>query len=498
MHPFDSGASSPPPRSEGDSLASNGQAVSRVPPLCVDLDDTLIRTDLFAEGLIQFLRDHPTKVGALVRWFYRGRAPAKTELARWVTPAVEILPYRASILDLIIQRREAGAKIVLATASPHAWAERVAAYLGLFDEVLATTETTNLKGARKRDLLVERFGEKGFDYVGDSRADIPIWDSCRVGYAIAGNRALLKALPKQVQVVAQSHRSHTPPIRRWLRAIRAHQWAKNLLVLIPLIMAHEWRQVSLLGHSLAAFVSFSLAASAIYLINDFVDLESDRGHRSKRHRPFASGEIGIGAGLVASALCLTGSVALTPFTEPLFSVLLLLYLVTTSLYSFSLKRIPIVDIFVLASLYTLRIFAGAAATAITVSPWLLAFSLFFFLGLASVKRYVELDTSATSPSASRRGYLPSDTAWIANLGMGTGLVSVLVLALYIQGPEVTTLYSHPSGLWFLSPLVLFWVSRVWFLAHRQQLHEDPVVFALRDPVSLVIGVLAAAVVLISI
>lgn len=498
MHPFDPDVSPTALSAGRESSASNGPTVSRTPPLCVDLDDTLIRTDLLVEGIIQLVRDHPRKAGALVGWFRRGKAVAKTELARWVTPAVELLPYRASILDLIIQRREAGALIILTTASPQAWAERVSQYLGLFDEVLATTESTNLKGPRKRDILVERFGEKGFDYVGDSPADIPIWRSCRVGYAIAGSSSLTRALPEQVQVVPQSQRSHTPPLRRWLRAIRAHQWTKNLLVLVPLIMAHQWRQVAVLGQSLAAFVSFSLAASAIYVLNDLVDLESDRGHRSKRNRPFASGEISIGTGLVASALCLTGSLAFTLFTAPLFIILLFLYLLTTSLYSFSLKRIPIVDIFVLASLYTLRIFAGAAATEISVSPWLLAFSLFFFLGLASAKRYVEFDTSATSPATSRRGYLPSDTVWIANLGMGTGLVSVLVLALYIQGPDVATLYRYPSGLWFLSPLVLFWIARVWFLAHRQQLHEDPVVFALRDPVSLLIGVLSAVVVLVSI
>lgn len=503
MHPFDPDASptSLSARREGahrEPTASNGHTSSRTPPLCVDLDDTLIRTDLLVEGIIQFVRDHPRKTFALIGWFQGGRAAAKTELAKWVAPAVELLPYRASILDLIIQRREAGAPVILTTASPHAWAERVAQYLGLFDEVLATTETTNLKGPRKRDLLVERYGEKGFDYVGDSSADIPIWGSCRVGYAIAGNSSLTRELPDHVHLVPQSQRSHTPPVRRWLRALRVHQWAKNLLVLVPLIMAHEWRQPSLLIQAGAAFASFSLAASAIYLLNDLVDLESDRGHRSKRNRPFASGEVGIGTGLVASVLCLLSSVLLTPLTDPFFILLLLLYLVTTSLYSFTLKRIPIVDIFVLASLYTLRIFAGAAATTIAVSPWLLAFSLFFFLGLASAKRYVEFDTSATSPATSRRGYLPSDTAWIANLGMGTGLVSVLVLALYIQGPDVITLYRHPAGLWFLSPLVLFWISRVWFLAHRQQLHEDPVVFALRDPASLVIGALAAMVVLLSI
>lgn len=477
---------------------SNESIVPSSPPLCVDLDDTLVRTDLLVEGIIQFVRDHPGRALALVAWFRRGRAAAKTELARWVSPAVELLPYRASILDLIIERREAGAKVILTTASPVAWASQVADYLGLFDEVLATTESTNLKGPRKRDLLIEQFGEKGFDYVGDSRADLPIWRACRVGYAIAGNDSLRSALPEQVQLVPQSQRSHTPPLKRWLRALRVHQWAKNLLILVPLIMAHQWHNVTQLSHCVAAFFSFSLAASAIYLLNDLVDLESDRGHRSKRHRPFAAGEISIGTGLGASALCLIGSLALTPLTEPLFLVLLLLYLITTSLYSFTLKRIPIVDIFVLASLYTLRIFAGAAATAITVSPWLLAFSLFFFLGLASAKRFVEFDTSTASPTTSRRGYLPSDTAWIANLGMGTGLVSVLVLALYIQGPDVATLYRHPAGLWFLSPLVLFWISRVWFLAHRQQLHEDPVVFALRDPASLVIGALAALVVFFSV
>lgn len=464
-------------------------------PLCVDLDDTLIRTDLFVEGLITFLRDYPAKVIPLLRWFRRGRAYAKTELTRFVTPAVDLLPFRASIIDLIIQRRKAGSKIVLATAAPQAWADKVAEHLGLFDEVIATSATDNCKGSRKEAVLVERYGAGGFDYVGDSAADIAVWRSCRVGYVIAGQAWRKDQLPPHVEVVPRSQRSQRSPLNRWLRALRVHQWSKNLLIFVPLLMAHRWSEGPLLFHSVAAGLSFSLAASAVYLFNDLLDLNSDRAHRTKCHRPFASGEIAISCGLRTAALCGLASFVIGASIAAPFLPVLLLYLSLTTLYSLVLKRIPIVDIFVLASLYTLRIFAGAAATSITVSPWLLAFSLFFFLGLASVKRYVEFSTTPGASESSRRGYKESDTTWIGQLGMGTGLISVLVLALYIQAPDVTRLYRNPAGLWLLAPIVLFWIVRVWFLAHRHELHDDPVVFALRDPISLTIGAAAATILL---
>ncbi len=470
-----------------------------IPPLCIDLDDTLIRTDLLVEQIIAYTRDHPAQTVRLLLWFRAGKAAGKTELARHSVPTVELLPYRASILDLIIQHRKSGTRIILATASPFAWAQQVADHLGLFDEVIATTEKINLKGAHKQTILVERFGVKGYDYVGDSAADLPVWESCLAGYAIAGQPSLTSRLPSHVALVPNSDRSRASLIQRWLRALRVHQWSKNLLVLTPLIMAHRWSDITAVVQSIGAAVSFSLAASSVYIINDLFDLNSDRAHRSKCHRPFASGEIAIASGLQAALLCLLGSLAIAPIALFTFFPILFLYLVTTTLYSVSLKRIPIVDIFTLASLYTLRIFAGAAATGISVSPWLLAFSLFFFLGLASVKRFVEFgftSVSSNSPSeTSRRGYTPADASWIAQLGMGTGIVSVLVLALYIQAPDVTRLYRSPATLWFLTPLVLFWTVRVWFLAHRQQLHDDPVVFALRDCTSLFIGAIAAAVLL---
>ena len=474
------------------------QSGTKAVPLCVDLDDTLIRTDLLVEGIISFLRDHPMKALSLFGWFRRGKAFAKTELARHVTPAVDLLPFRASIIDLIIQRRKAGSSIILATASPHAWAQKVADHLGLFDEIIATSETNNCKGSRKKELLTERYGVGGFDYVGDSSADIPVWESCRVGYVIAGQSSLTRKLPPQVEVVPRSNRSQRTMLQRWLRALRVHQWSKNILIFVPLIMAHRWSDGALFIQAIAAALSFSLAASAVYLINDLLDLNADRAHRTKCHRPFASGEIAISCGLRAAMLCGFASLAIAPAVSTSFLAVLILYLTLTSLYSIILKRIPILDIFVLASLYTLRIFAGAAATEISISPWLLAFSLFFFLGLASAKRYVEFATSPADSDSSRRGYRQSDTTWIGQLGMGTGLISVLVLALYVQAPDVTRLYHNPAGLWMLSPLVLFWIVRVWFLAHRNELHDDPVVFALRDPTSLIIGVAASMTLLWSI
>lgn len=276
-----------------------------------------------------------------------------------------------------------------------------------------------------------------------------------------------------------------------VRVLRLHQWSKNLLVFLPVLGAHRLGDGEVLAAVGAAFLAQGLVASGVYVVNDMVDVEADRRHARKRLRPFASGALPLWAGgALAPALLVAGGAL--AFALPLgFRLLLAGYLVLTSLYSFALKRQPILDVLVLAGLYTARVFAGGLATGIPISEWLAMFTMFLFTSLAFVKRASEL--AATEGPLPGRGYRGGDREAVSAMGVGAGYVSVLVLALYVSSAEVRQLYSRPHVLWGLIPLVLFWVSRLWLRAHRGEVDDDPVVFALKDKVTYLVGAAAAAV-----
>jgi 4-hydroxybenzoate polyprenyltransferase len=283
-----------------------------------------------------------------------------------------------------------------------------------------------------------------------------------------------------------------------LRALRVEQWVKNLLVFMPLLMAPEIVELSLYDEALFAFLSFSLCASAVYVLNDLVDLEADRRHARKRLRPFASGELSPRFGWVAGTACLVAGLSIATTLPAIFAAVLFVYLVVTTLYSFWLKHVPLVDVLVLALLYTGRVIAGGAATYVLPSPWILGFSLFFFLSLAFVKRYAELHAIGRhEPALKVRGYFASDLDLITINGTVSGYMSVLVAALYINGDHAIGIYQYPVLLWLICPLLLYWISRMWMLAHRGELHEDPVLFALRDRASWIVFALIAVVLLIA-
>ena len=470
-------------------------------PLVIDLDGTLVRTDLLYESLIQLVVRQPAAILSMPGWLLRGKAHFKAQVAQRVDLDVETLPYEPALVEWIRAERARGRPVTLCTASDQRPARRVAAASGLFDDVMASDGTTNLSARHKADALVARFGRNGFDYAGNAQADVPVWRAARRAIVVGARPAVRAAAAR----VAEIEREFAPPatrLRAWFAALRVQQWVKNLLVFLPLLGAHEFDNVPALIRVALAFLAFSTCASAVYLINDLVDLESDRRHPRKRRRPFASGTLPIPHGLVASVLLVVAAFAIAMAGVNLaFTGWLFVYLVATGCYSLWLKRKIVVDSLVLAGLYTLRLLAGGAAAGVDTGFWLLAFSLFLFFSLALVKRYAELrETFRRGRSRTPgRDYQVHDLPLVQMLGIASGFNAVMVLALYINGDTVARLYPHEQLIWFTVPVLLYWISRIWLKAHRGELDDDPIVFALTDGVSRVtILVFFAALLLASI
>lgn len=461
--------------------------------LCIDCDGTLLQTDLLHEGVLAMIKQSPWAILLLPLWLFRGKVYLKERVAERVRFDWEGMPYCAGILELIQSARAQGRNIVLATASPRAWADGLAAHLGLFDQVVATENGVNLSSRNKARRLAEMFGPKMFDYAGNGTSDLPVWEASRSGVVVSASRSLAAAA-RAVTVVTQVIEVPRAGVLALLRGLRIHQWLKNLLVFVPLLAAHRVSGTEGVAQALMAFMAFSLCASAVYVMNDLLDLEADRQHVRKRNRPFASGLIPIWQGVSMIPFLLGLAFLIASFLPVVFSVVLMAYFAMTLAYSLRLKRQVIVDVILLAALYTMRIIAGAAATGIVPSFWLLAFSMFVFLSLALVKRYSELliTLRQQKESAAGRGYFVSDLPVLASIGASAGVAAVLVLALYINDPETARLYPERTWLWLVPPLILYWVSRVWLKTCRGEIDDDPVVFAIRDWQSLAVGALLAA------
>lgn len=467
-------------------------------PLCVDLDGTLVKTDMLMETLVAVVRRRPWLAFAVPLWLARGRPALKRELAERAGTDPACLPYDEVLVAELRRERAAGRHLVLATAADKCVAQSVAGHLGLFDEVMASDGTVNLKGEVKAVALAARFGERGFDYAGNDRFDIPIWKRSREALVAGATPEILRALT----AANTPHRALERPAPRTFmlaRALRLYQWAKNLLVFVPLLTAHRVLEPGSAASSVLAFLAFSLVASAVYLLNDLSDLEADRRHPTKRGRAIAAGELPIASAIAMIPVLVLGAAVISLLLPWTFGALLVVYVSANLAYSFFLKRVALVDVFVLAGLYGLRILAGAAAIGVPVSHWLLAFSLFAFLSLALAKRYVEVANVAARDGShvEGRGYSTGDGALLGTLGIVSGYLSVLVFALYITSGEVQVLYGTPGLLWLIGPLLLFWITRIWFLAYRGRLHEDPLLFALRDGASYAIGAAVLAVMVAS-
>ncbi len=465
------------------------------PPIAVDLDGTLIKTDLLLESFLLLVKKNPIYLLMVVLWLFRGKATLKSEIASRIKLNAAALPYNATLLEWLNVQKQGGRSLWLVTASHDLLAKAVARHLGIFDGVMASDETVNLSGSRKADALVKQFGEKGFDYCGNEDVDLAVWRRGRSAIVVNASKSTEAKARSAVEVGKV-----IPPEGRLFKAItkalRVHQWAKNVLVFVPVAAAHKLANAPTLLDALLAFVVFSLCASSVYILNDLLDLEADRQHHSKCSRPFAAGNLSVLTGLLAFPVLLVVAFALTAVAlNSKFLLVLAAYYVITLAYSFSLKRKVMIDVLTLAGLYTVRIVAGAAATSIALSFWLLIFAIFIFLSLAMVKRYAELFAMKQRGklTAQGRGYQVEDLGLLQSMGAASGYISILVLALYLNSPDITVLYQHAKVAWTLVPIMLYWISRIWMQTYRGHMDDDPLVFAMKDRISLFTGMAAVAV-----
>jgi 4-hydroxybenzoate polyprenyltransferase/phosphoserine phosphatase len=469
-------------------------AIQAERPLCVDLDGTLVKSDTLVDSLMILARRHPTAFLRTPLWALKGKAYLKSQVASLVTLDAAQLPYNRPLLDYLREEHAAGRKLYLATGADGVLAWKIATHLGIFEDVMASDGALNLTGHNKLQHLEQRFAADGFDYVGNALPDLPLLQGARQAMVANPDLRLKSALTRHKIDVSRNFADRVRLPVALAKALRVHQWAKNLLVFLPLLLAHSLRLKPVLAAT-AAFFCFCFTASATYIFNDLLDLEQDRVHLSKRKRAFAAGDLSVATGLGISLSLTALAVVTAVYLPATFQFYLLLYFVTTLAYSLSLKRIVLVDVIILSSLYTIRMMAGSAATHDPVSPWLAAFSIFLFLSLAMVKRFSELQnlhTRGVNPT-NGRGYLLSDVEQLRSFGTSSAYASIVIFALYINGRDVVALYHHPNRMWLITPLLILWISRVWLLASRGLLDEDPVVFALSDRMSLLLGLGVAAI-----
>jgi 4-hydroxybenzoate polyprenyltransferase/phosphoserine phosphatase len=451
--------------------------------LIVDLDGTLLKSDMLHESFWSALGRNWRSPFLAAIALRQGKAALKDYLGSEANIDVSTLPYDDEILAYIRAYRKNGGRVALVTASNQILADNIAKHLQMFDEVHGSDSAHNLKGANKAAFLVERFGNEAFCYMGDVHADLPVWQASQKIVTVNAPPSLrqkAEALGKPIEHLATTSKS----VRPYIKALRPHQWLKNILIFLPMLAAHQLNAATLLS-GILAFLAFSLVASSVYILNDLLDLNADRAHPRKRLRAFASGAVPIAHGSIVALALLLGGTLIAAFLGWAFLLALGVYYALTTAYSVALKRRIIVDICVLAGLYTIRIIAGGFATGVELSVWLLAFSIFFFFSLAAVKRQAELVDMAKrgTLTAQGRGYHVEDLPIISMVGLAAGYISVLVMALYVNSPAVQQLYAFPYALWGICWVLLYWLTRMVLITHRGAMHDDPVVFAAKDRVS---------------
>lgn len=455
--------------------------------LIVDLDGTLIKSDLLVESSIRLIKKNPLYIFLLIIWLFRGKAKLKNEIASRIDIRVDLLPYRTQIIEKI--KSHTGKK-VLATAAHYKYANAVANYLEIFDDVLASDEKTNLKGNKKVQFITERYGET-FDYIGDSSADIPIWQKANKKYVVSPNNSLKNKL-KKLSNIEFINENSTSTLKSYLNLLRVHQWTKNLLLFLPLIGAHNLFNFIYSFKTLVGVLSFSLCASSVYLLNDIFDLEEDRLHRTKKNRSIANGSIKISSALIVIPLLVVFSTLIALFLDMKFLLWLFVYYVLTLAYTIFLKRIVILDMIMLTSLYIIRIISGSVINNIKITFWFLAFAVFLFFSLAIIKRFVEVNES--EHTAQKRGYQNIDINLISISGITSSYISVLIMMLYLYNHSNSTIEKNPLQLLILCLIMLYGYTRLWMLAFRRQVNEDPVVFILKDTTSLVLTIISGLII----
>jgi 4-hydroxybenzoate polyprenyltransferase/phosphoserine phosphatase len=458
-------------------------------PLVVDLDGTLTVSDTLYEGFAQLLFGAPLSALATLTHLRHGIAALKREIARRSPLNVADLPYRHDLVELINREKLRGRPVHLVTAADQSTADAVARELGLFASAIGSDGITNIKGEKKLARLRERFPD-GFIYAGDSPADLPVFRAARgVILCDAGASTTAAVAKSGTPVLATLNRS-AGEWRHWMRAFRVHQWSKNLLLFVPMFVGHAYGDPAVLGRTAIAFAILCALSSATYVLNDLADLHADRQHATKRLRPFASGDLKVLRGLIVAPTMIAAAMACALILSPSFALTLLAYLLLTSAYSLGLKRVALLDVFIIGILFSLRILMGTAVANMDHSPWLLSFSLAFFISLALAKRHGEVMRAARvdADEIAGRGYRGNDWPVTLSFGIGIALVSVVIMLLYMTNDAAPSGFYRHSGWLYANPALLtVWLMRIWLLSNRMLLHEDPVVFALRDRASLVLG-----------
>jgi 4-hydroxybenzoate polyprenyltransferase/phosphoserine phosphatase len=478
-------------------MISDKETQGGVSVVCADVDGTILATDLLYESLLVAVKRSPWIILMIPFWLLRGRAFLKARLAqRAQGMAFHLLPLNEGVVSYLKEQAAEGRRVVLASASHHSLVAGVAQRLGGVDSIIGSDGHNNMKGGAKAEAIRQHLGTQSWSYLGDSGSDFKVWSAANERVCVSSKGDLVsrfkRSYPESLVIPAA-----TTSTKAWLKGLRVHQWLKNLLVFVPLLLAHQWFNLAAVRASCLAALAFSLCASGVYLLNDLLDLEADRQHPRKRNRPCASGALPIQWALLAVPVLFCGAFLVASSVNWRFFALLAVYLVLTTAYSFRLKALALVDIILLAMLYTVRIVGGGVATGIAVSQWLMGLSMFLFLSLACVKRFSELLVlqQRNEKKTWGRGYWVGDLEQVASFGAASGYISVLVLALYVSSEEVVKLYANPTCIWLACPLLLYWVSRIWLLARRGIVHDDPLVFALRDKVTYVVGAFGVAILL---
>jgi 4-hydroxybenzoate polyprenyltransferase len=467
-------------------------------PLCVDLDGSLIRSDLLFESFLKLIKKNPLYLLLVAIWLSKGKAYLKEQIASRVDLAVDRLPYNVELLDFIKNESDSR-KIVLATASYSKFAHAVADHLRVFDEVVASSGDRNLSSHNKADALCNMFGRGQFDYVGNDDKDWPVWAAAQNAYVVSADPRFIDSARARLNP-SRIFELPAPGVKTVLKAMRIHQWSKNLLLFVPFILDQRFHNSQSFIILCACFLCFSCLASATYILNDLLDLEADRNNASKMNRPFAAGAITIQSAFIMMLLLFGLVILLLLFLPGVFSVVVLLYFIVTLSYSFAIKAMPILDVCCLASLYTIRVIGGSLVIGAEWSFWLLAFSMFFFLSLALAKRVSELKNveKKSRQVAQGRGYSTADIPVLLMMGVSSGYLAVLVVAFYINSDKVIAMYEHVEILWLICPILLYWIGRVWLYTSRGQMNEDPIVYAIKDRGSRVAALMCLVVLSIAI
>ena len=472
-------------------------------PLCVDLDGTLIKTDMLLESFLILIKKNPLYLFQCCIWLLHGKAHLKAQIAKRVNIDVGLLPYNEVFMEFLRKQRAQGRPLYLCTATDQRFAKQIASHFGMFAGIFASDGHVNLSSHNKASALKDAFGIRGFDYCGNSTDDIVVWKEANKAIVIGNQKIAAAASEVNQNISIFQHTEYHMfgfSLKKTLRAMRVYQWVKNILIFVPLLTSHQFVELVSVRSSLIAFVSFSLCASSVYLLNDMLDLDADRRHARKCTRPFAAGDLSLQFGIFLMLGLLVTSFVLALLLPLKFMLVLGCYYVLTLAYSFKLKKMLLIDVFALASLYTSRVMAGSAASDIPLSSWLVMFSISIFLSVAFLKRYTELDEKlrAGGTSSAGRSYLTEDISLLRSFGTSAGYLAVIILAIYLNSTDIYLLYSHRSALWGVFALLLFWVSWMWMCAFKGKMHYDPIVFALKDRTSLVTITLVVLCMLIAI